>query len=131
METKEVYNYEQADPIVFFLKTQNFCSHKNNVPRVAHYKIILSIVIFFPLDNCYFLFFIYFFTCFFFFSFIFISWRLITSQHFSGFCHTLTHSDFFKLFMYLFLVALSLRYWMWAFSSCGKWGPLSSCVHAS
>ena len=27
---------------------------------------------------------------FFFFSFIFISWRLITSQHFSGFCHTLT-----------------------------------------
>ena len=27
---------------------------------------------------------------FFFFPFIFISWRLITSQHFSGFCHTLT-----------------------------------------
>ena len=26
----------------------------------------------------------------FFFSFIFIGWRLITSQHFSGFCHTLT-----------------------------------------
>ena len=26
----------------------------------------------------------------FFFSFIFISWRLIISQHFSGFCHTLT-----------------------------------------
>ena len=26
----------------------------------------------------------------FFFSFIFISWRLITSQHCSGFCHTLT-----------------------------------------
>ena len=25
-----------------------------------------------------------------FFSFIFISWRLITPQHFSGFCHTLT-----------------------------------------
>ena len=25
-----------------------------------------------------------------FFSFIFISWRLIISQHFSGFCHTLT-----------------------------------------
>ena len=25
-----------------------------------------------------------------FFSFIFISWRLVTSQHFSGFCHTLT-----------------------------------------
>ena len=24
------------------------------------------------------------------FSFIFISWRLITSQHFSGFCHTVT-----------------------------------------
>ena len=24
------------------------------------------------------------------FSFIFISWKLITSQHFSGFCHTLT-----------------------------------------
>ena len=27
---------------------------------------------------------------FFFFSFIFISWRLITSQHCSRFCHTLT-----------------------------------------
>ena len=27
---------------------------------------------------------------FFFFPFIFISWRLITSQHFSGFCQTLT-----------------------------------------
>ena len=27
---------------------------------------------------------------FFFFPFIFISWRLITSQHFNGFCHTLT-----------------------------------------
>ena len=27
--------------------------------------------------------------CFFFFSFIFISWRLITLQHRSGFCHTL------------------------------------------
>ena len=26
----------------------------------------------------------------FFFPFIFISWRLITSQHFTGFCHTLT-----------------------------------------
>ena len=25
-----------------------------------------------------------------FFSLIFISWRLITSQYFSGFCHTLT-----------------------------------------
>ena len=29
-------------------------------------------------------------TLFFFFSFIFISWRLVTSQHFSGFCHTST-----------------------------------------
>ena len=28
-----------------------------------------------------------------FFSFIFISWRLITSQHFSGFCHTLAVLD--------------------------------------
>ena len=27
--------------------------------------------------------------CFFFFPFIFISWRLITLQYFSGFCHTL------------------------------------------
>ena len=30
------------------------------------------------------------FSSFFFFSSIFISWRLITSQHFRGFCHTLT-----------------------------------------
>ena len=36
--------------------------------------------------------FLFYFTkvCIFFFPFIFISWRLITSQHFSGFCHTLT-----------------------------------------
>ena len=32
----------------------------------------------------------HFFSFFLLFSFIFISWRLITSQHFSGFCHTLT-----------------------------------------
>ena len=35
----------------------------------------------------------FFWVCFlfvFFFSFIFISWRLITSQRCSGFCHTLT-----------------------------------------
>ena len=31
-----------------------------------------------------------FFFCSFFFSFIFISWRLITLQYCSGFCHTLT-----------------------------------------
>ena len=31
-----------------------------------------------------------FFFCFFFFPFIFISWRLITLQYCSGFCHTLT-----------------------------------------
>ena len=29
-------------------------------------------------------------TIFIFFPFIFISWRLITLQYFSGFCHTLT-----------------------------------------
>ena len=73
METKEVYNYEQADPIVFFfLKTQNFCSHKNNVPRVAHYKIILSIVIFFPLRQLLFSFLYLFFCLFFFLFFLFI-----------------------------------------------------------
>ena len=36
------------------------------------------------------LFFFAWFDSLFFFSFIFISWRLITSQHCSGFCHTLT-----------------------------------------
>ena len=36
------------------------------------------------------IFYFYFFNSFFFFSFIFISWRLITSQYFCGFCHTLT-----------------------------------------
>ena len=35
------------------------------------------------------LFFIFLFTEFHFFSFIFISWRLITLQYYSGFCHTL------------------------------------------
>ena len=38
----------------------------------------------------YFLHFWYEWCLFFFFSFIFISWRIITSQHFSGFCHTWT-----------------------------------------
>ena len=31
----------------------------------------------------------------FFFSFIFVSWRLITLQYCSGFCHTLTKCSFF------------------------------------
>ena len=38
------------------------------------------------------------FTLFFFFSFIFISWRLITSQYFRGFCHTLTWISRFSYF---------------------------------
>ena len=33
---------------------------------------------------------------FFFFSFIFISWRLITLQYCSGFCHTLTKNTTIK-----------------------------------
>ena len=40
-------------------------------------------------QNCIF-FFSFFFQVFFFFPFIFISWRLITLQYCSGFCHTLT-----------------------------------------
>ena len=43
---------------------------------------------FFCCSNIFFLFFYLLFS--FFFSFIFIGWRLITSQHCSGFCHTLT-----------------------------------------
>ena len=46
-------------------------------------------------EKCLFFFFFFFTftsiaTLFYFFSFIFISWRLITLQYCSGFCHTLT-----------------------------------------
>ena len=30
----------------------------------------------------------------------------------------------FKIFIYLFLAALGLRCYTWAFSSCGEWGLL-------
>ena len=39
----------------------------------------------------YFIFYFYLFIYFLFFSFIFISWRLITLQYCSGFCHTKIH----------------------------------------
>ena len=35
---------------------------------------------------------------------------------------------FFKLFIYLFLAVLGLRFCARAFSSCGKWGPLFIAV---
>ena len=41
-------------------------------------------------DICFYFVFLRFIFYFFYFSFIFISWRLITSQHCSGFCYTLT-----------------------------------------
>ena len=62
---------------------------------------IFDLIIYFIILNCFFHFLVYqnikilfylfiFYYVFIIFSFIFISWRLITSQHFSGFCHTLT-----------------------------------------
>ena len=50
--------------------------------------------LYFNFKNKLFLFF--FFLPLFFFSFIFISWRLITLQYCSGFCHTLIKEAFFK-----------------------------------
>ena len=35
----------------------------------------------------------------------------------------------FFLFYYLFLAVLGLRFYAWAFSSCGKQGPLFIAVH--
>ena len=29
--------------------------------------------------------------------------------------------------VFIYLAALGLHCWGWAFSSCGEWGPLSSC----
>ena len=37
-------------------------------------------------------------------------------------------SFFFKLFTYLFMAVLGLRFCVRAFSSCGKWGPLFIAV---
>ena len=36
---------------------------------------------------------------------------------------------FIYLFIYLFLAVLGLRFCVWAFSSCGEWGPLFIAVH--
>ena len=47
---------------------------------------------------------------FFFFSFIFISWRLITLQYCSGFCHTLKCYDFHCMFLFSHLV-MSDSFW--------------------
>ena len=43
------------------------------------------------------------------------------------FPHPMTLS-FFNLFIYLYLVAVGLCCCTWAFSSCSKWGLLSSCI---
>ena len=43
--------------------------------------------------------------------------------------HVSNYNSFFlKLFIYLFLAVLGLRFCVWAFSSCGKWGPLFIAV---
>ena len=36
---------------------------------------------------------------------------------------------FIYLFIYLFLAELGLRYYAWAFYSCGEWGLLFIAVH--
>ena len=38
-------------------------------------------------------------------------------------------NKFYTLFIYLICLAvLGLRFWAWAFSSCGEWGPLFIAV---
>ena len=37
--------------------------------------------------------------------------------------------SFFKIFIYLFVAVLGLRFCVRAFSSCSKWGPLFIAVH--
>ena len=48
--------------------------------RLSNFHFIIIIIVFGDVSVCFF----------FFFPFIFISWRLITLQYCSGFCHTLT-----------------------------------------
>ena len=43
-------------------------------------------------------------------------------------CWILFASIFLKLFIYLFMAVLGLRFCARAFSSCGKWGPLFIAV---
>ena len=65
-------------------------SHKFQYPRLLRHRRIDGAE-FFPLHfHFLFLFCFVLFCLFFIFSFIFISWRLITLQYRSGFCHTLT-----------------------------------------
>ena len=69
----EVSMFFQQNHWVVMLRASHICQ------TVEPYQLLLS----YPQSS--FIFFLIFF-----FSFIFISWRLITSQHCSGFCHTLT-----------------------------------------
>ena len=66
---------------------------------------------------------------FFFFPFIFISWRLITSQHCSGFCHTLTWiSHGVTCIPHLNPPTTSLSTWsLWVFPVHQPWA-LVSCI---
>ena len=75
------------------------CSNSCPLSQWCHPTISPSVVPFssclqsFPVSGAFLFFLLSFFFCsgfFFFFSFIFISWRLITLQYCSGFCHTLT-----------------------------------------
>ena len=59
-------------------------AHRKNLIGVASLLLLFHLATVTP-DTILFYFFI-----FLFFSFIFISWRLITLQYCSGFCHTLT-----------------------------------------
>ena len=56
-------------------------------PIPSHFSSYFSCHI--PRTHCIFIY-LFFLFYLFIFSFIFVSWRLITSQHFSGFCYTLT-----------------------------------------
>ena len=56
---------------------------KPTTPTMEAWNLFFSLILFFSIFQILFYFY-------FFFSFIFINWRLITSQHCSGFGHTLT-----------------------------------------
>ena len=68
--------------------------------------------------------------CLFFFSFIFISWRLITSQHCSGFCHIHWHESAMELHVFPIPIppptSLSTRF-LWVFTVHQAWA-LVSCI---
>ena len=80
-------------PLCFVFESFVPCSLKDGHTHLACLELLPSVSFawgIYPLDICLTYSFFFFHFYFIFFSFIFMSWRLITLQYCSGFCHTLT-----------------------------------------